>query len=420
MALYIPKKAHTALHYIKLFIMKKSFLLLLLGGSLSACTQSKIQYPMIKEIQPSATTGSSQAVVVDSVPLAHTAQFLPLTKEGTLVGDKDLSKQIDQVFNNISLALKEADSDLDRVVKINVYLSEGNLIPEVQKAFSLKFTGNKPAVSFVTGDLSHPDAAIAMDAIAVSGLHTDDRVRYFNSPELYTLSKAAHVSVLPAGGVTYVSGQADKGDITEATRGTIWQLDSTLKFLGITKNQVIQIKSFMQPMTDVHVVEEEFARFFEGSTVPPLVFVDWVSQDPVIEIELIAASPAETAKAADQMSFLTPPFMTGSPIYSKVAQINRGKKFYISSLYGASDDPEQQTTELFASLKELLPAIGSDFAHLGKATYYVSDEVASAALNKIRPDFYDPQRPPAASKAMVKGVGKGMSINIDMIGVVKE
>src|SRR5690606_11342942 len=139
-----------------------------------------------------------------------------------------------------------------------------------------------------------------------------------------------------------VSRQADKGDLTEATRGTIGQLDATLKFLGIEKDQVIQIKSFMQPMTDVHIVEEEFARFFEGSTIPPLVFVDWVSQDPVIEIELIAASPADTTKAADQMSFLTPPFMTGSPIYSKVAQIHHGKKFYVSALYGVSDDPEKQ------------------------------------------------------------------------------
>ena len=168
------------------------------------------------------------------------------------------------------------------------------------------------------------------------------------------------------------------------------------------------------------IVREEFARFFEGYTVPPLVFVDWVSQDPVIEIELIAASPADTTEAAHQMSFLTPPFMTASPIYSKVAQINRGKKFYVSSLYGVSGDPDKQNAEIFATLKQLLPAVGSDFTHLAKATYYVSDDGTSAALNKIRPDFYDPKRPPAASKAMVKGVGNGMGINIDMIGVVKE
>lgn len=401
--------------------MKSSILLLLLGGSLSAFAQSENRNPVINAIQSAATTGSSQAVIVDQVPLAHTAQLLPFNKKGALVGKNIPAKQIDQVFKNISLALKEADSDLDRVVKLNVYLSKEDLIPGVQKEFSTKFnTENKPAVSFVIGDLSYPEADIAMDAVAVSGLRDDDRTRYFNSPAMHNASKGAHVSVLPAGGVTYVSGQADEGDLVEATRGTIQQLAATLAHLGIAKDQVIQIKSFMQPMTDVHIVEKEFARFFDGSAVPPLVFVDWVSQNPVIEIELIAASPAETAKAADQMSFITPPMMTASPIYSKVTQIHRGKRFYVSSLYGASDDPEKQTAEIFASLKELLTAAGSDFAHLGKATYYVSDNDASASLNKIRPDFYDPQRPPAASKAMVKGVGKGKHINIDMIGVVRE
>ena len=60
---------------------------------------------MLKEINPSANTGTSQAVIVDNVPLAHTAQLLPLNKKGALVGRNNLSEQIDQVFKNLSLAL---------------------------------------------------------------------------------------------------------------------------------------------------------------------------------------------------------------------------------------------------------------------------------------------------------------------------
>ena len=402
--------------------MKRSLLFLLLYSPLFLIAQPGNQDPVIRSVQPSDMTGSSQAVLVDDVPLAHTAQLLPLTKQGALVGKNTPSKQIDQVFENLSLALKEGGSDIDQAVKINVYLSDEALIPDVQRAFSQRFnTGNKPAVSFVVGDISLPDADVAMDAVAVSNLATgDDHVRYFNSAALYRLSKGAHVSVLPAGGVTYVSGQADEGDVVEATRGTLEQLAATLQHLGIRKDQVIQLKSFMQPMTDTRLVEEEFVRFFGETAVPPLVFVDWLSQNPVIEIELIAASPATTAEVSDPLSFITPPMMTPSPVYSKVTQINHGTKFYTSSLYGESADPEKQTAEIFASLKALLTSIGSDFAHLGKATYYVSDEQASSSLNDIRPSFYDPKRAPAASKATVKAVGNGKGINIDMIGVVKE
>jgi hypothetical protein len=44
-------------------------------------------------------------------------------------------------------------------------------------------------------------------------------------------------------------------------------------------------------MSDLKVVEEEFAKFFKGNIIPPMVNVEWTSKDPVIEIELIASSP---------------------------------------------------------------------------------------------------------------------------------
>lgn len=401
--------------------MKKIVLTLLVSGSLSALAQINNENPMIKQIQPSSTTGSSKAVIVDNAPLAHTIQILPLNKNGKVIGEGNIQKQVNQIFKHIGSVLKEAGSEVDDIVKINVYTSRNGLIPEIEKKLSSKFRNEtKPAVSFVTGDLGHREADVAMDVIAISNLRSD-KVQYFHSPDLYPGS-SAHVAVLPEAGVTYVSGQADDGDLIQATRGTIKQLEATIKHLGITKDQVIQIKSFMQPMTDINMVEKEFANFFEGHTVPPLVFVNWVSKNPVIEIELIAASPVTNTKAADQLSYITPPGMTASPIYSKVVQINRGKKIYISSIFGNSmNEPGKQTAEIFKSLKEILNDAGSDFTHLAKATYYVSDNEASVSLNEIRPGFYDSKRPPAASKAMVKGFGiNNMSINIDMIGVVKE
>ena len=40
-----------------------------------------------------------------------------------------------------------------------------------------------------------------------------------------------------------------------------------------------------------------------------------------------------------------------------------------------------------------------------KATYYVTADDTSTALNEIRPEYYDPERQPAASKATVAGSG---------------
>jgi len=56
--------------------------------------------------------------------------------------------------------------------------------------------------------------------------------------------------------------------------------------------------------------------------------------------------------------------------------------------------------------------------NLAKATYYVSTDATSKALNVLRPNYYDPKRPPAASKALVPGVGReGRTLTLDMIAV---
>jgi enamine deaminase RidA (YjgF/YER057c/UK114 family) len=108
--------------------------------------------------------------------------------------------------------------------------------------------------------------------------------------------------------------------------------------------------------------------------------------------------------------------MTASPIYSRVSRINDGRRIYASGLYGAGEDGAAQVKDIFAQLDDVLKKSGSDFHHLAKATYYVSTDDASKKLNELRPSYYDPKRPPAASKASVVGVGvKDRGITIDMI-----
>ena len=78
----------------------------------------------------------------------------------------------------------------------------------------------------------------------------------------------------------------------------------------------------------------------------------------------------------------------------------------------------KQIHAIFASLKHVLGETGSDLKHLVKATYYPAADDPSAKLNEIRPEYYDPKRPPAASKAFVAGTGfAGRTITLDMIAV---
>ena len=139
---------------------------------------------------------------------------------------------------------------------------------------------------------------------------------------------------------------------------------------------------------DAAVARKQIAEFFNGETVPPLVFVDWISPKLPIEIEMIAAAP-ENRGAGESISYFTPPGF-------------------------------QPVLEIFESLKRAVQETGSNFESLAKAIYYVSDAEAGSKLNELRPKFYNPHRPPAASKALTHSVGfPGMSITMDMITVIE-
>jgi enamine deaminase RidA (YjgF/YER057c/UK114 family) len=392
--------------------MKRSILIFFIFSCLSSWAQD----PDIRYSQTSRQIGSSDAVIVKNLPLAHTSQIFSLDKGGAFIFRGDFQKQIGQIFDNLSKVLKVADSGLGQIVKLNIYLKNSSSISEVQEEISRRFKPGKfPAVSYVTGDLSHPDALISIDAIAVSSYSSDKFVKYFNSG-------FAQVSILPAGPVVYVSGQAAKGNLAEATLNTLKQLEETLKFLGLEKRDIVQIKSFINPIADLSIVHNIMDEFFKGGTIPPLVNVEWLSKDPLIEIELIASSKKGSTIPPEQIEFITPEGMVNSPVYSKVSRINYGSKVFVSGLYGKTQDGvKSELSDLFNVLDTIMKKSGSDMRHLVKATYYVSNDAHSAALNEIRPDYYDPKRPPAASKALVKDVGSSKAgVGIDMIGVVIE
>jgi enamine deaminase RidA (YjgF/YER057c/UK114 family) len=299
-------------------------------------------------------------------------------------------------------------------------LSKAEDLQPVQGALSRCFTSlAKPAASFVVGNLAVPGARVAMDAIAP----VSTKMRGDSTTSVINENGCAQAAVLAAGGKVYVSGMADTNALPIATRKTLEKLIAAIAHLGLNKSHIVQLKSFLQPMSEVATVRKEIVNFF-GGQAPPLVFVDWISKapNPPIEIELIATAPGDFSREADSVSFITPPGTTGSKVYSRVARVNHGKLIFFSGLYGMkSETGAAQIREIFGTIKGVLAKCGSDLEHLSKATYYVSDDEASNQLNQIRPEFFNPQRPPTASKAKVTSVGMpGKTITMDMIAVTKD
>jgi enamine deaminase RidA (YjgF/YER057c/UK114 family) len=398
-------------HAIIVQLFDAKILFSLLASAAIAANGAGLDDKALTCIEPDAKTGSSLAVIVDDVPLVHTMQVLASTPK------EDAAKQAEDVIAQLDTILKSAGTSLSRACKLNIYLASDEALPSVQKALAGRFAGStKPAVAIVSGRLAHADALVAMDAVAAADAKgdSDQKPRSENGIRSF--------AVLPNGPKIYVSGMADTNAMPEATQKTLEKLTAAIGHLGLGKKDIVQLKAFLEPMENVELVRKEIVAFFEGDA-PPVAFVEWVSPkpNPPIEIELVAPVKGDFSKETNSVTFLTPPGTTDSKVFRRVARVNRGKVIYVSGLYGEiSGDGGVQVREIFRSLKGILQQTGSDFEHLAKATYYVSDDEASNKLNEIRPQFYKPDRPPAASKAKVKGVGmSGKTVTMDMIAVTK-
>ncbi len=385
-----------------------------------------------KRIGSDPKSGIAQAVVVEGGTLAYTNQFLPVTPKGELLGN-DAESQTEAVLNHLDAALKRVFSDLSRAVKLNVVVTNADVAVGVRAALANQFAARShPAVSFVQSRLPHPGALVAIDAVSVAQPPGSGPWFGRNISRVRGQRPFAQVTSFSDAPRIYISGQAEKGmDLGDATTKTLASLKKTLDHLGVEHDHVAQVKCFLTPMSEVQAAQDAIENAFDG-LAPPCVFVEWQSSLP-IEIELIVpdmrtANLIHKATVAGKplpplqpLEFITPPGMTASPVFCRVVRVNDPRTIFVSGLFSReAGDGAAQVNDVFAQLQDILKASGSDLRHLVKATYYVSDNDASAKLNELRPKFYDPQRPPAASKAQVFGVGlAGKSLTLDMIAVPK-
>jgi enamine deaminase RidA (YjgF/YER057c/UK114 family) len=392
-------------------MMRLVVLLLIASTALAA--------PKIERLSLNDARLFPEAVAVESAALVHTGQILPYDRDGKLGEDE---VQIKQVFENLKAILKEAGSSSDRIIRLNIHVKDARTSDTAMVAILrdgvLGDPRHKqlPVIAELKANLPDSNVVIALDAVAVArDVKSVEMVRY----DMVKPLGGAAAAILPAGPRAYVAGQAEKGaSPAEATLRTLESLRSTLKFMGLNDSHVVQCKCFLTPMKARDEVVQQFEGFFGKAKVPPLVFVEWKSSLP-IEIELIAHAPPRERKAWGEIDFLTPDGMTASPVFSRVVRVGSPKTIYIGSVVSPhKGDGKGQVEGTFAQLRKLLDLSGSDFRHLAKATYYVSDDDCSKQLNELRPNYYDKSRPPSASKAMVANVGNSeRGLSIDMIAV---
>jgi enamine deaminase RidA (YjgF/YER057c/UK114 family) len=92
-----------------------------------------------------------------------------LNAKGEIVGKGDIGAQTEQVMKNLETALSACDATFENVIKLSIYIVQGQ---DIRKGFqaSQKFLGELKHPPVITGffvsALANPDYLVEIDAIA--------------------------------------------------------------------------------------------------------------------------------------------------------------------------------------------------------------------------------------------------------------
>jgi enamine deaminase RidA (YjgF/YER057c/UK114 family) len=394
----------------------------LLGPANCPAAEDKPADASIEYVPLDAPAGMSQAVVVQGHPLVHTRQLFPLDAEGKPVGKGSVDEQIKQVLDNLDAVLKDSGSSLDRLVRLNVYAIEPSTVDRVREQLDERLEDSvRPAITSVLTPMAQRDALVAVDAVALAA-EKGEAVALQRCDDVAGNEDYADAAVLPRGGVAYLSGvPAEAGLTRSAVDESISGLWKMLEAFKLTPAHVVQLKVFLRPASAADDVRRALKKYFPDQLLPPVVFVEWLAPPPV-EIELIAQLPP-TDKSGPNVEYYNPPNVRLSQLFSRAALVRTERQIYVSSLFVPKPTGRKLEAALavFDQLETILEKTGSDLRHMAKGTYYVSDGGAASGMDRVRLWRYDLDRPPAASKCMVHGMGKAdRTMTLDMIAVESE
>ena len=103
---------------------------------------------------------------IDTGDLIFTSGQIPLNLDGDLV-EGDFKMESIQVIKNIEAILENSGSDLSKIVKITVYLTDLSLFSELNEVFQIFFKHDPPARSAVEVKGLPMGVRIEMEAIAL-------------------------------------------------------------------------------------------------------------------------------------------------------------------------------------------------------------------------------------------------------------
>jgi enamine deaminase RidA (YjgF/YER057c/UK114 family) len=113
--------------------------------------------------------------------------------------------------------------------------------------------------------------------------------------------------------------------------------------------------------------------------------------------------------------------------YSHLTEVTGGRLVFTSGQVAVDPagnivgegDISAQVTRVFENLKSALTAVGADFTHVVKFTYFITDPSQIGAVREIRNRYIDTESPPASTLVVVAALARpAWLIEIEAVAAV--
>jgi len=105
---------------------------------------------------------------VEADGFLYISGMLPLNAAGELVGNGDVTRQSEQVLDNVGAVLRSAGASFDEVVRVGVYVRDMADREHINTVRRRYFGDARPASTLVeVSALAHPGALVEIEAVAL-------------------------------------------------------------------------------------------------------------------------------------------------------------------------------------------------------------------------------------------------------------
>ena len=306
---------------------------------------------------------------------------------GSISAEGDIRAQTRQTIENIGQLLQKAGSSLANVVAVHVYLTKADSFAAMNEAYRTFWPKDPPVRTTVVADLVVPGGLLEISMIAVP----NGAERTVIHPSGWAASPNPYSYGIKTGDWLFLAGLVSRngkdnsfvpGDMAVQTKTVLENAGEILKAAGMTYDNVVSSRVFVQDGTKFQDMNKVYQTFFPKD--PPAratVIAPLTGPEYQLEITLTASrlpKQAYTTPAADG----TP----GKPNPVLSSAIKVGNRLYVSGILGNlpanNGDCEAQTVELLARVGRTLKAAGFDWSHVVDGVAYITDLSNFDAMNR--------------------------------------